>query len=346
MNTDKIIKLVKELNLNLTGKIVLTEVATGPYSITPILAAIAGAKVFAFGKDTKYGTFEYSVESTLKMANLFSSYYGNLDITFVKELTSEIISQADIITNSGHLRPLNEEKLKFVKKGAVIPLMYEAWEFRESDLDIDFIKRSQIPIAATNERHPNIDVFNYLGDMAIKLIFDAGFTPYKNKFVLVCNNDFGPYIAKTLTKVCKNLGVVDLAENRNKYKGLEIQWISEFPNITFNEDFVDAEAIIFTAYPFDKNWIGLNNDIDISDLKRNFKSPFFLRYCGDIKTDDFDKLEILYYPKQVPSGHMGILPSEIGLDAIVRLQAGGLKVGELLSINQIVYNGFPIYELL
>jgi hypothetical protein len=346
MNIDKVISLIKELNLNLTGKVILTEVATGPYSITPILAAVAGAKVFAFGKDTKYGSYEYAVESTLKIANTFYPFYRNLDITFIKELTPEIISQADIITNSGHLRPLNEEKLKFAKNGVVIPLMYEAWEFRESDLDIDYIKKSQIPIAATNERHPNIDVFNYLGDMALKLIFDAGFTPYRNKFILICNNDFGPFIAKTLVKVCQYLGVVDLAENKNKYDGLNIHWISEFPRIAYNQDFVDAEAIIFTAYPFDKNWVGLNCEINILDFNINYKSPVLLRYGGDIVSEDFVKLNLPYHPKEVPSGHMGILPSEIGFDAIVRLQAGGLKVGEFLLNNNLKYNGFPIYELL
>ena len=30
-------------------------------------------------------------------------------------------------------------------------------------------------------------------------------------------------------------------------------------------------------------------------------------------------------------GHMGVLPSAVGPEAIVRLQTGGLKVGEVLA---------------
>ena len=137
------------------------------------------------------------------------------------KLTPEIIAKADIITNSGHLRPLNSEKLQHCKKGVVIPLMYEAWEWRDADLDIEFCKKNGIVVGATNERHPDVDVFNYLGDMALKMIFDAGLCPYKNSFILLCNNDFGPFIAKVLSKVCGALGVCDTAEHRASYEGLE-----------------------------------------------------------------------------------------------------------------------------
>ena len=84
------------------------------------------------------------------------------------------------------------------KMKLVIPLMYEAWEWREADMDIQYIRKRGFKIGATNERHPEVDVFNYLGDMALKQIFDAGICPYKNKFILLCNNDFGPFIAKVI----------------------------------------------------------------------------------------------------------------------------------------------------
>ena len=50
----KIDQTINKLKLDLKGKIVLTEAATGPYCTTPIIAALAGAKVFAFTKNTKY----------------------------------------------------------------------------------------------------------------------------------------------------------------------------------------------------------------------------------------------------------------------------------------------------
>jgi hypothetical protein len=344
MLIDKLIKQVKALNLNLKGKVVLTEAASGAYVVTPLIAAIAGAKVFAYSKTTKYGTVSEIFSKTQQYIDEYNE--GELNITFIKELTPEIIAQADIITNSGHLRPLDESKLKYAKDSLVIPLMYEAWEWRSADMDIDYIRNKGVKVGATNERHPKIDVFNYLGDIAIKQIFDAGICPYDNRFILICNNDFGPFIAKTLSKLCLNLGVIDLDSNKEKYDLETLDWVGGFPNIKVPEKYKKSEAIIFTAYPFDQTWIGENNTVNIHSLINQLDSPYVLRFCGDIDCEVFDKYKLDYYPKKVKSGHMGILLSEIGFDPIIRLQSGGLKVGELMLKQETSFAGKTLLEYL
>ncbi len=344
MLIDKLLKKVEALKLNLKGKVVLTEAATGAYVVTPILAALAGARVFAYSRTTSYGTVE---EVFAQSKKVFQSYEGPMpDIEFIDTLTPEIISQADIITNSGHLRPLNKEKLQHAKEGVVIPLMYEAWEMRNADIDLPYIKERGIKIGATNERHPDVDVFNYLGDMAVKQILDAGMSLYNNKFILVCNNEFGPYIAKVVAKMCHSLAVVDKAENRHQYPSGNIEWISDFPEIKVPEKFRDAEAVIFTAYPFDKIWIGNQAVISVKALKENLANPLLLRYAGDVDTQSLDAATIPYFPAHVASGHMGILPSAVGYDPIIGLQAGGLKVGEALLSGKYQHKGVAILELL
>ena len=67
-----------------------------------------------------------------------------------------MVAQADIITNSGHVRPIDAEMIGWMKPTAVIPLMYEAWEFRDADLDLAACQRRGIVVAGTNERHPAI----------------------------------------------------------------------------------------------------------------------------------------------------------------------------------------------
>jgi len=339
---NKILESVERLSLDLTGKVVLTEAATGAYVVTPILAALAGAKVFAFTRTTRYGTIEEVKDQTFKLLSEIGGRTGSLEI--VDELTPEIISQADVITNSGHLRPLNAEKLSHAKKSVVIPLMYEGWEWREGDLDNNFCKANSIRVGATNERHPDVDVFSYLGDMAIKQIFDAGLNPYKNSFVLVCNNDFGPFIAKALVKICGSLGVCDKAEHKDRYAGIGIDWVGNFPNLDASEKYKKCDAIIFTAYPFDKNWIGNQSEpISVKTLRQKFDSPFILRYAGDINEQDC-KGQVEFFPAHVHSGHMGILPSAIGFDPIIRLQSGGLKVAELLMAGKTDFNDQVLVE--
>ncbi len=343
MLIDKLVKQVKALNLNLKGKVVLTEAASGAYIVTPLIAAIAGAKVFAFSKTTSYGTVDEIFSITQQYIDQYKE--GELNITFIDELTPEIIAQADIITNSGHLRPLDKSKLQYAKDSVVIPLMYEAWEWRDADMDIDYIRSRGVKVGATNERHPKIDVFNYLGDMAVKQIFDAGVCPYNNNFILICNNDFGPYIAKTISKLCAKLGVIDLDSNKNKYDLDAVDWIGEFPKIDIPNEYKSSEAIIFTAYPFDNEWIGNNTPILINDLKSQIDNPYILRFCGDINVEDVSKSGIKYFPSKVGSGHMGILPSAIGFDPIIRLQSGGLKVGESLFLNEECFEGDLLFEL-
>lgn len=343
MLVSKIKKQIEALNLDLHGRTVLTEAASGAYVVTPIIAALAGARVFAFSKTTHYGTVEEVFANTRAILNDAGVAY---DIEFIDKITPEIISQADVITNSGHLRPLNEALLQHAKDSVVIPLMYEAWEFRDADLDIKYIQQRGFRIGATNERHQDVDVFNYLGDMAIKQIFDAGTCPYRNKFVLLCNNDFGPYIAKVLARICDGVGVIDKPENADKYNFENVEFIGNFPNVDIPEKYKDAEAVIFTGYPFDFTWIGKDSPINIRELKQNFHNPLLLRYAGDVDSEMLKKEGIRYFPDFVKSGHMGVLPSAIGYDPIIRLQSGGLKVAESLLTGNYNHKNSRILDLL
>ena len=42
----------------------------------------------------------------------------------------------------------------------------------------------------TNESQPNVDVFAYLGLMAIKLLTDAGIAVYRSRVIVLCGNPF------------------------------------------------------------------------------------------------------------------------------------------------------------
>ncbi len=219
--------------------------------------------------------------------------------------------------------------------------MYEAWEYREGDLDLEFCKQNNIKVVTTNERHPNIDVFNYLGELAVKQIHDAGKCLYKNKFIIISNNDFGYHIANTLVKLCDKVGVIDVEENRNKYPQ-SIDWIGGFPEIEIPENYKDAEAIIFTAYPFENTWIQKNGVI-VAKAFESISNPLILRYAGHIDTDYLDENQVSYFPKFVKCGHMGILLSEIGYDSVIRLQAGGLKVAQMALLKCPSYNDRIIF---
>src|ERR1700712_5727155 len=99
MLIDKLLRRVDALQLNLKGKTVLTEAASGAYIVTPVLAAIAGAKVYAFYKTTRYGTVAEIFASTKALADTFKKY--SLDIHLIDTVSPGIVAEADMITNAG-----------------------------------------------------------------------------------------------------------------------------------------------------------------------------------------------------------------------------------------------------
>jgi hypothetical protein len=225
--------------------------------------------------------------------------------------------------------------------------MYEAWEWREGDVDLGYARQRSIQVGATNERHPAVDVFGYLGDMALKQLLDSGSCPYRNKLVLLANNDFGPYIARVLGTVCDGLAVVAPDEHRASYSGLRgVEWVGGFPDVHLPEPYRAAEAVVFTAYPFDELWIGEGTPVDVASLTRALEHPLVLRFAGDVDVHALKAHQVRYFPENVRPGHMGVLPSAVGFDPVIRLQAGGLKSAEAMLTGSHDHAGVPVVELL
>lgn len=309
-------KAISRLNLNLKGLKIVTECATGIYACTPVIALLAGVKkVVTYGRDSKFGKFYSAKEDVITLLQNLNAPSLNLIITNNQKELIDHIKDADIITNSGHLRPLDRHKLENMKVNAVIPLMYEAWEFRETDIDISFCKEKSIKVAGTNERHPNVGVFDYLGTLVVKALIDTGMEIVNNKYLLICDNDFKEYIAKTLLSM-----------------GAEVQF---YPT----RDLVGLDGIIFAHTPA----------ICGGKLKINYdylpkEVPICLQLFGDVNRNFFNTKWI---PKVEPDeGHMGLYLSDLGVETVVRLQAGGLKVAELLFADKTTLNGIELVQIL
>src|SRR5262249_6684444 len=149
--------------------------------------------------------------------------------------TRDIVGEADIVTNSGHLRPLDRELIGWMKPTAVVPLMYEAWELRPGEVDLAACRERGIPVAGTNEDHPAIGVFNYLGMMVVKQLLECRVEVWGSRVLLLCDNRFLPYIESTLTR-CGATVLVDAS-------GDPAAWAAYTP--------VDAVVLATTPRPHD-----------------------------------------------------------------------------------------------
>jgi hypothetical protein len=156
---------VAKSGLDLSGMTILTEAATGAYCVTPIIAALANAsRVHAVTRPSRYGTVAEVERCTYELASLA----GVKDrIEIITRIEDDVLARADIVTNSGHLRPIDRSIISKLPRHCVIALMFEAWEFRASDIDLPACRERAIPIVGVNERHPSVDVFSYLGPLCV-----------------------------------------------------------------------------------------------------------------------------------------------------------------------------------
>jgi hypothetical protein len=295
---------VAETGLDMSGMTVLTEAATGAYAVTPVLAAMAGAKrVHAFTRPGRHGTVLDAKRETMELAALL----GVADrIEILDSIRPEMLHNVDIVTNSGHLRPLTTELIDQLRDDAVIALMFEAWEFRGEDLDIEACARRGIPVVGVNERHPAVDVFSFLGPLAVKQLHDCGLAVLGNKIGLLCDNDFLAPLHTGLTSL-----------------GAKVKTFSSVAAVH-----PDAwDAFVVALQPATTPRVGQAEATHLAACAR--AGAVVVQFWGDIDRTALARNGFAVWPTSpVKQGHMGILLSDIGPEPIVRLQTGGLRAAE------------------
>jgi hypothetical protein len=291
---------VRRCELQLGGLTILTEAATGAWAVTPVLAGMAGAaSVLAVARDSRYGPACCARAWTASLAE-----QAGVSVEFLAEKTPQALRAADIVTNSGHLRPLDAAAIAAMRPGAAIPLMYEAWEFRAGDVDLAACRARDISVAGTNEAHPAVAVLPYLGVMAVKFLLDAGVAVRGSRVAVLCDNAFRPHLLEGLRAAGAEVG---------------------------EEGPLDAVLVAMRG-------------AEPAALATRSPGAVVAQFWGDIDRGALARAGVPFWPVEPPSpGHMGILPSAIGPEPVIRLQAGGLKVGQLLvhgGVDAAVASGF------
>jgi hypothetical protein len=132
---------------------------------------------------------------------------------------------------------------------------------------------------------------------------------YRSSILLLCDNPFCPFIARGLRR---NGAHVDVVHR-----------VAEAPRDT------RYDAILVALKPQDSPVISA---IDARVIGGNWPGAVVAQFWGDIDRFALEDADVPVWPDEAPAaGHMGILPSAIGPEPVIRLQTGGLKVAELLS---------------
>lgn len=309
------LKEIEEISLNLDGAVILTEAACGAYVVTPVLAALAGAsKVYAVAVDSVYA----SADEVCRLTNDLADLCGVREkIELVVGGKDEVVGQADIVTNLGFVRPIDKKCVALMKRGAVIPYMCEAWEFRPGDVDLAACRESKVPVMGTDE--VRCGVFAYLGLLVAKMLFALDYEILGLKVAVVSNDSFGPHVEDSLGK----MGAVVKCFNSVVVEG-------------FRDFIKQADALIIADYRRESHLFGESSDFTGAQLAEIAPGLGVVQLTGGGDFDSLKRYGFKVYPdKLVPFYRMGSTLSDLGVAPVVKLHAAGLKVGQaMLEANR------------
>lgn len=210
-----------------------------------------------------------------------------------------------------------------VSKNAVISYMCETWEFRASDFDLEECKSRNIPVLGTNEHYPNLDIFCFVGNLCMSMLFNIELEIYNNKIIIISNDIFGDVIKKCLEK-----------------NGAKVYVLEDLKSETNRRCLYNADALIAADYLNSSILIGGKNaQISAEDLKNYSRSISVIQFAGDVDIDYLEQYNIPYYPKKrVGAFRMGLTLAELGPKPIIDLHSAGLKVGEIMARARLAGN--------
>ena len=168
--------------------------------MTAVLAALAGAECRRRHPPTRYGTVAEVAAGPRELAE----HLGSATESRVTAIaTPKLFAAADVITNSGHVRPIVGPFADAIRPDAVLALMFEAWEIQAGRFDRGpgrLLVAEGCGSPGTNERHPDVDVFSFLGPMAVAQLADAGSRPTAARVAVLCDNPFSTFLRDGLSR--------------------------------------------------------------------------------------------------------------------------------------------------
>lgn len=300
------IRVARELKLGLQGQVVLTEAATGTYACTPVLAALGEAKqVLALAAESRYGSVEECEQAVAQLAGECGCVNRIHVISSREELPLE---QADILTNLGHLRPINKKMVARLRPGSVVAAMCEAWEVRPEDIDINACRQRGVVVYATDEDKVGPGVFDYCGVLALKLLLEAGVEVRGCAIAVISPDKFGEVIDHYLVAVGARV---------HRVFGPEEQLPAA------------VEAVVLADYTTEHMWFSPSCVISAENLARRSPGAVVVHLAGALDLQALVNSGLVVWPPgPARARRMSRTLDYLGPAPVVWLHGGGLKVAE------------------
>jgi hypothetical protein len=313
-------RAIADFELDLSGLVVLTEAASGPYLHTPLLAALAGAeRVYAVTADSRYATGAEVRVATEAEAER-RGVAGVVEV--LDEREPRAVAAADIVTNSGFVRPIDAALVAQLKPTAVVPLMWETWEVREGEVDFDACRAHGVLVLGTDEAVPALSMEPWAGFLAMKLLFELGLEGYRSRVVLLGGQEmFGRSVWKHLRAV-----------------GIEVAWFAEGepearPYAEAAEflrgEGRDYDALLVFEHEQDLQLVGDGGVVESDDVPAAMAVGVM---TGRVDADALRARGVNVVPEVMrPFRYETYETFRLGPRPVLDLYAAGLKVGEAMA---------------
>lgn len=302
--------------LDLSGLTVLTEAASGPFVVTPLIAAMAGAeRVRALTRDSRFA----SAGDVMALTSELAERCGVEDrIEVLTSRNDPGIAQSDVVTNLGFVRPLHRPMLERLGPTSAIALMVETWEHRAADIDLASCRELGIPVLGTNEDDPRLRTFRYLPEIAAKLLAEIDVAVRGSRLILVSDDKFAAAI---------RAGLDDMGA------AVELFAPPLSPGLTaFEKAVAEADAIVVAHYPGTEPILGGDAGYSAADLLQYNQSLGLAHISGSVDPEDVAAAGLRHAPEHIaPAGTMSVTAGYLGPEPVVDLVTAGLKVGEALA---------------
>lgn len=308
-------KAVQAFNLELHPFCVLTEAATGHFMLTPLIAAIGGARmVYALARDSKYGSAAQVAHATRALAH---DWGVASHVQVLEHRDDPRLEEADIVTNLGAVRPIDAALLDRLSPRVAVALMWETWEFRAQDLDLDLCRRRGIPVLGTDEGHADLRIFGYLPQVAIRLLHELGIEVFRSTVAVVGS---GPFADET----CRGLAAAGAVPTP-----ISPLLLREAPS---RVTLASADAILFVEHHERRVLVGDGGVLAADELHEINPAAVVAHICGGVNERDLDRVGLRHAPAAfAPPGFMSVSTAYVGPRPVIDLHAAGLRVGQALA---------------
>jgi hypothetical protein len=315
-------EFIERFDLDLAGLTVLTEAASGPYLATPLTAAIAGAeRVLAVTDDSEYASGSEVADATKRAAEAWD-VADRIEIRIGRHL--KWFGEADIVTNSGFVRPIDAEGVQTMKPTAVIPLMWETWEFRPDDLDLDACREREILVLGTCESRPPCDMRPYSGQLALQLLRELGIEASGAGVVLLGGHETtGIAMREALAEAGARVAWFADEDGARPYDELA-------PHLERHARVYDALLVAEHEHPI--RLLAPDGLVGPEALAAWNPALRVGVIAGNVDAEALRRSGLRYLPERIrPFGYESYETHRLGVRPVLELYTAGLKVGEAMA---------------